>query len=254
MAVDAFDPNITSPDKAGISEKGKRYLLGHQKEKKASLPTFEQLVQKAEKLLSNDQKAIDRPYPMAFEASRELFWLIYKRKVSNDLVLDGNLKVSIRDLILYFTGSDTCPYSLKKGIYLFGNVGIGKTALMEAFSVFTQTLNYKYFQLGNVRDISFRIQRQKETALLDNYMNGNWCIDDLFADQEQSKIYGNSTDVSKILIEQFYLHGWRQGKKIHITSNIEPEDIGRQIPDPRFIDRVKEMMTPVELIGKSKRL
>jgi len=251
--VDDFDPGITSAKQGNLSEKGKNYLLSHRHDKPKQLPSFDQLLEKAEKLLSKDEKNDLHPYPIDFDAARELFWHIYKRKVGDRPVLDGNLKDQIRSLILYFIGHPDSLLPHNKGIYLFGDVGVGKTGLLESLSVFTQTLSYKYFQIANVRDISFRIQRKKDTSLMDSFMTGNWCFDDLFADQEESKIYGNATDVSKVLIEQFYIHGWRQGKKIHVTSNIEPEEVQKQISDPRFVDRVREMMTPIELIGKSKR-
>ncbi len=251
--IEDFDPGITSAEGGEVSERGKQYLRNHRQDAPKQLPTFDQLLDKAEQLLSKEEKDNLQPYPIDFGAARELFWHIYKRKVGSNPVLDGNLKEQIRGLILYFIGHPNSPFPGSKGIYLFGDVGVGKTGMLEAFSVFTQTLNYKYFRISNVRDISFRIQRRKDTSLMDSFITGNWCFDDLFADQEESKIYGNATDVSKVLIEQFYIHGWRQGKKIHVTSNIEPEEVQKQISDPRFVDRVREMMTPIELIGKSKR-
>lgn len=236
-SVEEFKPNITIvPDKPKESEP----------------VTLDTLLSKADDIILKSGVKTETPFPITYEAAKELFWHILKAQIK-DIVIDGNLKEVLPNLIKYFIGNPESTIPLHKGIYLYGDVGVGKTRLMECFSVFTQTLSYKYFKVDNVKDISFRVKRQKDTALLDQYMNGNWCVDDLFADQEKSKIYGNTTDVSSILIEQFYIHGWRRGKKIHCTSNIIPAEISKQVDDKRFVDRVIEMMTPVYLEGNSKR-
>lgn len=193
------------------------------------------------------------PCKVEFKEAKEEFLKVYGKMSKYPIETDGNLSQVLNALIRHFIGDPSGPYDVNKGIYLFGKVGLGKTTIMESFSLLTQALKYNYFRLENVRNIGFTIEREKDSVIMDSFMVGSWCFDDLFADTGDSKFYGNAIDVSQTLVEQFYIHGWQRGQKMHVTTNIEPEEISSQVADPRFLDRIKEMMTIVEITGKSKR-
>lgn len=191
-------------------------------------------------------------------------------KQGREFVIDDCNKPILRFLLYYF---NNCPlalnvfpdkqYSLHRNIMLCGNVGAGKTLIMDAFALYlrrthnpmmfynvsvTQMLNY--YKLNSHLD-KYTYNEQGGTAF--NGTPVNLCLNDVGL--QTQKYYGNDT---QLLIDEFF-HArneiWTlQGKYAHITTNLDVKQIKTTFQDEygRLVDRFKTYNV-LHLKGDSKR-
>jgi len=240
------------PERPVTPEAEKYKKQFRQPESKQEQFTGAELMERARYLLAKRKQAQRRPYGIGYEEARGIYWELLKGRIAGKHIADGNFSTVVKNLVLYFIGDPNSPYPLTKGVYLWGAVGVGKSRIMEAFSDFTQCLSYHPFDIVNVEEVSLECQVQKTIEPVRAYRHKEVFLDDIFADK-QGKIYGNTLDVSRVMIEQFYRNGWEKGERVHVTSNIPPGGIKNLVPDAKFTDRCNELFTYVNLTGKSKR-
>ena len=185
-------------------------------------------------------------------------------------VVDDNNRDILRFLMLYFNSSplalDVFPergYSLSKNILLVGEAGVGKTLLMDVFSLYlskinsrkqykvvsqTQMLNH-YKQNNNIDLFTFNTSAR-------GTFDGNpfsLCLNDIGL--KTQKFYGNDTEV---IIEEFLYARyeiWEQfGKATHLTTNLTKQEIEELFYDKhgRLADRFK-MFNVIPMKGNSRR-
>ena len=188
-------------------------------------------------------------------------------------VVDDSNRDIIRFLMLYFNNSplalDVFPdrnYSLEKNILLCGNVGVGKTFLMDVFSLYLKKVN-NGCQFAYYKTIS-------QTQLLNHYKQHNnidyytfhtsdsdsfegkpfsLCLNDIGL--KTQRFYGNDTEM---IIEEFLYARYeiweQQGIKTHLTTNLDEKGIKELFSDSygRLADRFK-MFNVIPLTGKSRR-
>lgn len=191
-------------------------------------------------------------------------------KKNRRFVIDDHNRLAIRFLLYYFNGSplaeDVFPdrhYDLNKNILLAGNAGVGKTLLMEVFSLYcnktnnprafrtisqTQLLNY-YKQHNHIDYYTYNTE-QSHTY---DGQPFSLCLNDIGLRTQQ--FYGNNTEQ---VIEEFLFARneiWeQQGRATHITTNLDKEEIERLFHDDhnRLTDRFK-MFNVLALDGDSRR-
>lgn len=172
----------------------------------------------------------------------------------------------VKALCMYFTGDkrfeDLRNFSLMKGIYLFGNPGVGKTFLMQMFSQ-NQISSYS---MVSARTIEAEFSKAKTTKDSDeggeteiNYyshiievpMNGNpyghtrlgLCIDDI-GTESMGKHYGKEKNVITEVILNRYDNGLPH-KMTHVTTNLTADEIEQRYGS-RVRDRMREMFNLLE--------
>lgn len=187
-----------------------------------------------------------------------------------EFVIDDNNRDVLRFLLLYF---NNCPlaeevfpgrgYKLHKHIMLHGNVGAGKTLLMEIFSEYlrytenpnffhnlsvTQMINY-YTLHNNLDRYTFNEEENKGFQC----KPVNICLNDIGV--QTTTFYGMDT---KVLTDEF-LHArneiWSQFHlKAHVTTNLSIEQLKEKYKDGfgRLIDRFKTYNV-IPIGGKSRR-
>lgn len=187
-----------------------------------------------------------------------------------EFVIDDNNKDVLRFLLYYF---NDCPlaeevfpgrgYKLHKHIMLQGNVGAGKTLLMEIFSEYlrytnnpnffynlsvTQMINY-YTLHNNLDRYTFNEEENKGFQC----KPVNICLNDIGV--QTTTFYGMDT---KVLTDEF-LHArneiWSQFHlKAHVTTNLSIEQLKEKYKDGfgRLIDRFKTYNV-IPLGGNSRR-
>lgn len=185
-------------------------------------------------------------------------------------VIDDNNRDVLRFLLYYF---NDCPmaeeifpgrgYKLHKHILLQGNVGTGKTLLMEIFSEYlryTENPNYfhnlsvtqmiNYYTLHNNLD---RYTFNEEDNRGFQCKPVNICLNDIGV--QTTTFYGMDT---KVLTDEF-LHArneiWSQFHlKAHVTTNLTIEQLKEKYKDGfgRLIDRFKTYNV-IPLGGNSRR-
>jgi hypothetical protein len=139
---------------------------------------------------------------------------------------------------------------LDKGILLCGNVGVGKTCIMQLLQEVVCTT--QRFRMRSCRDISFDFSRQGINAL-DRFMNGSfiayphlpvaWCFDDLGLEMpvEYYGVYCNT--MGEILLSR-YDHFVQYGMLTHLTTNLNSAEITERY-GIRLRSRMRQMFNLV---------
>lgn len=211
--------------------------------------------------------------PEVYEAHARLLIRIANKVLAyqhRQFVIDNNNRDVLRFLLYYF---NDCPlaeqvfpgrgYKLHKHILLQGNVGTGKTLLMEIFSEYlryTENTNFfhnlsvtqmiNYYTLHNNLD---RYTFNEEDNRGFQCKPVNICLNDIGV--QTTTFYGMDT---KVLTDEF-LHArneiWSQYHlKAHVTTNLSIEQLKEKYKDGfgRLIDRFKTYNV-IPLGGNSRR-
>lgn len=211
--------------------------------------------------------------PEVYQAHERLLVTIANKVLAyqhRKFVIDDNNRDVLRFLLYYF---NDCPlaekvfpergYKLHKHIMLHGNVGTGKTLLMEIFSEYlhytgnpnffynlsvTQMINY-YTLHNNLDRYTFNEEENKGFQC----KPVNICLNDIGV--QTTTFYGMDT---KVLTDEF-LHArneiWSQYHlKAHVTTNLSIEQLKKKYADGfgRLIDRFKTYNV-IPLGGESRR-
>lgn len=211
--------------------------------------------------------------PEVYQAHARLLVTIANKVLAyqhRKFVIDDNNRDVLRFLLYYF---NDCPlaekvfpergYKLHKHIMLHGNVGTGKTLLMEIFSEYlhytgnpnffynlsvTQMINY-YTLHNNLDRYTFNEEENKGFQC----KPVNICLNDIGV--QTTTFYGMDT---KVLTDEF-LHArneiWSQYHlKAHVTTNLSIEQLKKKYADGfgRLIDRFKTYNV-IPLGGESRR-
>ncbi len=154
------------------------------------------------------------------------------------------------------------PMDLSKGIFIFGSVGVGKTRIMELFSI----NKLQCYQVMSCRKVvSEYIKNGAEVILplsnrsypfvkaIDNFWQDSMgvCFDDLGTESESANNYGNKLNVfEQIILDRYDNHV--PYNQTHFTSNLTPAMIKDRYGD-RVNSRMREMFNLIELNGKDRR-
>ena len=237
-------------------EKVKKQLLPEQKIKN---------VQYIEKVKSDNVVDYKKPnklfetnlMPLS-EAKKQVFEITkdFAAKRGQSLIFDQYNKIVYDQLTKYFIRSDEFIGELTKGICLIGNVGTGKTLIMDVFKKFTENKVNEY-HIFDMKKISRDVQENGVEAVK-NYTQGVCCYDDV-GFEDKAAYFGNKICVFTEMINIQYNKFQKTGKICHITTNLGfNEDLGFGLLngkyDPRVFDRVREMFNIIILKGNSKRL
>lgn len=168
-------------------------------------------------------------------------------------------------LCLYFSGDkrfealgDT--FSLSKGILLFGDVGCGKTALMQLF----MDNSFRSFAVLNCSNIANEYQKDG-LSVLDRYCNEfqssrpdltfgqkfiGICFDDM-GTEDQKKSFGNTTNVIGEILFSRHANAYKLSGQTHATTNLTGNRIS-EIYGDRLRSRMREMFNVISFPSGSK--
>lgn len=153
------------------------------------------------------------------------------------------------------------PGQLKRGIYIAGNTGTGKSWCLEIMQAYCKVYGFKvqYYgeeQQSNLYWGSFRAdeicEKYSETGNINHFKNRViLAIQDLGSEQQESLYMGNRVDVMRQLIE---CRGDRSDCMTMVTSNLKL--CGQKIIDrygDRVASRLAEMCNYFEIKGSDRR-
>jgi hypothetical protein len=151
--------------------------------------------------------------------------------------------------------------SFDKGLYMGGNVGVGKTTLMRLF----QRNRRQVFTVQNAKAIAdmFEVQGQESMSQfvecpelpsndVENFYQSTMglCIDDMGT--ETLKIhYGNKKNVIGDLVELRYSKG-NIGTLLHITTNLTGDQLSN-FYGVRVASRLRQCMNVIDFMGEDRR-
>lgn len=200
---------------------------------------------------------------------KESIYPVYKAEEFNSIILkkafekipefelDEFNEEIIFDLSCYFTSDkrfEEKGYSMNKGIILFGDVGCGKTSIMNLFSS-NQLSSYimvncheisQEYSRGGYEEIE-RYFKEHNTAHYKKYFGQDklgFCFDDL-GTEDLKKHFGNSSNVMAEIILSRYARKDLLKHKTHITTNLNAEQIRESYGD-RIVSRMREMFNLIQ--------
>jgi hypothetical protein len=188
-------------------------------------------------------------YPVLSSTEFEGIILKYAQSVVPGFILDNQNAEIFQLLCQYFTKNpefEKDGYSLRKGLFLFGNIGCGKTTLMRIFQR-NPTNDYAVKSCREVADDYTRYgadSLDKYSNLFDVYPHEHYgqsksgiCFDDL-GTEKSKKHFGNQVNV----MEDVFLNRYDKGLigKTHLTTNLDENEI-EEMYGSRVRSRLREM-------------
>ena len=169
---------------------------------------------------------------------------------------DSNANIMIQ-LFKYFSKDETFEGDLNKGILLIGNVGCGKSAIMEAF----RSNSNQSFIIHSCRKISYEFTKngfeniEKYYEILKTvrdkfgFYERAFCFDD-FGAESVRKHYGDSANVMEEILTTRY--DLRRHKMTHCTTNLTGEEI-EQFYGSRLKSRFHDMFNTFVFVNSKDR-
>lgn len=198
-----------------------------------------------------------KPYPrIDIAAYKRWFMYVAKQVTKGSFQIDDRNKDLVNDLFLYFHFQKG-RLDLRKGLWLEGPVGTGKSTLMQVFSQYLKSL-----QMGFRVYICSQVTTDYSlTGDLSRYLdNAGWsssgpvpmCFDELGREPLPAKYYGTELNVMQHILHIRYSYWQIAGLRTFVTTNANGNDIERLYGD--FIrDRRKEMFNIIPVTGDSRR-
>lgn len=162
-------------------------------------------------------------------------------------------------------------YNPTLGLWLWGNIGTGKSTLLEIIRIYCKfkrpAMRYRDPDSPSHRDLTpiewkygFRITNMSAVAGifakegypgLENYIiSCRQAFDEVGRENISTGYFGNMENVFQYIIQRRY--DFRKGDFTHVTSNLMPDEIGEYYGDHIF-DRCSEMFNFVQMSGESWR-
>ena len=178
-----------------------------------------------ENLNSVNKTRINERLNISFEEAIMVLQAIIRISGKN-LIYTETEKEIIRNLIKYFLNDGTGKYDIKKGIYMYGFYGSGKTQLLQLFQAFTNLLNYNKFDKINYKILNDKIKIQGIKAAENISKYNNLFVDDLgFLNESKINSFGNTYDLLMSIVNERYEKWFYSNIKTFYTTNILIDNI-----------------------------
>jgi len=158
-----------------------------------------------------------------------------------EYVVDGENRAVINNVLYYFNSDPVFEGDLGRGLFIRGNIGSGKTHLLEVF----KTIGLRAFVLFKTRLAEREVAIKGHEYLKTLNRATDMGFDDLGA-EANIKSYGNEVNVMAEVIQDRYDLWKKTGAVTHFTTNLtNPEIISRY--GDRCLSRLMEMSNFITL-------
>jgi DNA replication protein DnaC len=197
---------------------------------------------------------------LQLEDAKKLTWFICQEKskaLGFEFKVDDSNRALLLNLTKYFANDSSGEFDLKKGLFLSGDVGLGKTFLMSIFQGFAKATQRKFFKIVSCDQVydNLSISINKGNDPLRNifkYYRDDYCFDDLGQEPIALKSWGNEIPVMEKILTERYKRFVNGNCLTHVTSNLQAEGVLKRY-GVRVFDRCKEMFEFIHVAGISKR-
>lgn len=196
--------------------------------------------------------------------------LMMKRE-NRKFEIDQNNKHALNFFISYFFNHQKIKEMkgfTRKGIYIYGNIGTGKSFFFEILESLYQDLeskNNKTLDSIRIKTINtielvdqFRSQLSRlgqlasnDQTLYQKHTKGSIHFEDLGAEIKINH-FGNQIEVMSDILQLRYSRLYKTKCKTFITSNLTPEQVRKRYGE-RVYDRMFQLFNFLELKGESRR-
>lgn len=184
-----------------------------------------------------------------------------KVSTSGVFVIDPDKRDAVNSVFAWIWKQDQwnkLGVDYKKGFFLYGPVGTGKSTFLRGVQKYMNTIKARDFD----KDFRIGFYWKSASELANSYAGDGqekllqWCdecnllIDELGREPRPAKHYGTELNVIQFLLQLRYDR--RRDNITHITSNINPQDVMPMYGD-YISDRFREMFNIIPWFGESRR-
>lgn len=178
------------------------------------------------------------------------------------------MKPLMNDLLRWCLGLDG-KYDPKKGLWLCGGIGTGKSTMLEIIRSFCKIVRpperYReeydarrmrveawpyWFRITNANVVAGRFAQEGYPGIEEFVTGCRQAFDEVGREHIPTGYFGNTENVFQYIIQRRY--DLRNGDFTHVTSNLTFDQIG-QVYGDHIQDRCREMFNFVEMTGGSWR-
>lgn len=266
---------VTPVDESKLTPQGKAY-----REKLKNVGTTPKAL-RLDSILAriNSRKPIVRPQVLPYEEARIVVDAIYENELAvrnRYPIWDDETDLLLEKVTRYFIGDPgdadrmmpnpfqgkpgepaTVPVDwipLTKSIFLYGDVGVGKTFLFDVMCTLAKVVPIEamQFQVISAKEIILAVHNAKSMHPISQLRKGGLLIDDLGEEDRTEMVFGKHQDPMDHLLSYRYRAFIQTGLLTHFTSNKQPDEL-ESIYGTRVFDRLLEMVEPLLFPGTSKR-
>jgi hypothetical protein len=200
--------------------------------------------------------------PYDFDKRMESFLSISKT-LCPDFQIDKDNKEIYENTVKYFAADETGKYNIRKGLYVYGSTGVGKTLYFKIFYELNRALDSKNnFKILNICDLIDGITSEGSKYFASSHITPNkntlWrqpehiLIDDLGQSEEIASYFGNNINVAVEFIRRRHYAYVDQFTLTHVATNLKPSDIEKKY-GKYLKSRMVEMFNVIFFQGKDRR-
>ena len=206
-----------------------------------------------EKLLEYEKETQKQRHTPKLPLDKKAFqWAVHKEIIN--IVGDGfrmnEEEAQMYDSVTSYFAGHKSAYDLKKGLYIYGAVGCGKTTLMKAVQTvrLMAGIPVAMYKMASLNDIALNSQEFK----FSDYLKKESIFDDAAVESQVIYRYKNETSIMPTLILMAY--DLFPEQKIHIVTNLTPKEmVKRENFDERVRSRMNEMFNIICFPGGDRR-
>jgi DNA replication protein DnaC len=210
------------------------------------METIDQIIAREEEQMSQQTStSTSKPFwDIPSVSAFKLLLTAYKEVVSEhdrSFMADRQTLENIKAVAIWLTTP-----SDKRGIYLGGSCGNGKTTMMRAFEKVCNKIGKRVLRTSAPKMVAWHLDGHSVLDL--PYQERVICIDDLGTEAAESMVYGNKVSV----MADFFEEAYKARCFLFVTSNLGAQEIEDRYGE-RVRDRFREIFHSKKFTNQSFR-